>query len=450
MDRKEIVKLNILKTGNDGEGIAYLNNQPVYIYGAAEGEEVEAEIEKNNRGALVGKILKIIKGSPKRVEVSASFSETIGLPLIHLTYPATLEYKYKKIVFHVKGKLRKHINPKTFKHFEGTLNPLNYRNETTVLFKQINKAIEWGLYRPNTNLVEPTNNLISQDELITSFLNYFKKALSEVNFPVVDKKPFGLFAVSVRKATNSDLAVNLHVYGEHNFKALTNLIYSSEFSLKQFGVFVYKDKTTKQHEADYRLLKGQYFFNTNFLNKNYYVTANSFFQLNYHTFQNIIAYIKDFKIFRPTDILLDAFSGVGVFGLELAGKVKEVYCVELIKDQVLALKKNIYENKIQNTKAVVSNVLTWVDYKKHDFDVMLFDPPRTGLGETVCRFICAKKPRNVVYVSCNVETLVKDLKMLAEEYEITSIKGFDMFPYTAHVETVALLTKKNTTKQSAR
>ena len=274
MDRKEIVKLNILKTGNDGEGIAYLNNQPVYIYGAVEGEEVEAEIEKNNRGALIGKTLKIIKRSPKRAEVSASYSETIGLPLIHLTYPATLEYKYKKIVFHVKGKLRKHINPKTFKHFEGALNPLNYRNETTVLFKQINKAIEWGLYRPNTNLVEPTNNLISQYELITSFLNYFKKALNEVNFLVVDKKPLGLFAVSVRKATNLDLAVNLHVYGEHNFKALTNLIYSSEFSLKQFGVFVYKDKNTKQHEADYILLKGQYFFNTNFLNKNYYITIH--------------------------------------------------------------------------------------------------------------------------------------------------------------------------------
>ena len=101
----------------------------------------------------------------------------------------------------------------------------------------------------------------------------------------------------------------------------------------------------------------------------------------------MLAYIKDFKIFRPTDILLDAFSGVGVFGLELASKVKEVYCVELIKDQVLAIKKNIYENKIPNAKAVVSNVLTWVDYKKHDFDVMLFDPPRTGLGETVCKFI---------------------------------------------------------------
>lgn len=443
MDRKEIVKLNILKTGNDGEGIAYLNNQPIYIYGAAEGEEIEAEIEKNNRGALVGKILKIIQKSPKRAEVLASFSETIGLPLIHLTYPATLEYKYKKIVFHVKGKLRKHINPKTFKRFEGASNPLNYRNETTVLFKQINKVIEWGLYKPNTNLVEPTDNLISQDVLITSFLNYLKNVLNEVNFPVVDKKTSGLFAVSVRKATNSDLAVNLHVYGEHNYKALINLIYSSEFSLKQFGVFVYKDKTTKQHNADYRLLKGQYFFNTNFLNKSYYITANSFFQLNYHTFQSMINYIKDFKIFKPTDILLDAFSGVGVFGLELANKVKEVYCVELVKDQVLALKKNIYENKVPNTKAVVSNVLTWVDYKKHDFDVMLFDPPRTGLCETVCKFICTKKPRNVVYVSCNVETLVKDLKMLAEEYEITSIKGFDMFPYTAHVETVALLTKKS-------
>ena len=443
MDRKEIVKLNILKTGNDGEGIAYLNNQPVYVYGAAEGEEIEAQIERNNRGVLVGKIIKIIQKSPKRTEVSASFSETIGLPLIHLAYPATLEYKYKKIVFHVKGKIRKHVNPKTFKHFESALNPLNYRNETTVLFKHINKAIEWGLYRPNTNLVEPANNLISQDELITCFLNYFKKTLSEIDFPVVDKKPYGLFAVSVRKATNLDLAVNLHVYGEHDFKKLINYIYSSEFSFKQFGVFIYRDKSTKQNTAEYRLLKGQYFFNTNFLNKNYYITANSFFQLNYSTFQNIITYIKDFKIFRPTDILLDAFSGVGVFGLELASKVKEVYCVELIKDQVLALKKNIYENKIANAKAVVSNVLTWVDYKKHDFDVMLFDPPRTGLGETVCSFICQKKPRNVVYVSCNVETLVKDLKMLVEEYEITSIKGFDMFPYTAHVETVALLTKKD-------
>lgn len=443
MDRKEIVKLTITKTGNDGEGIAYLKDRPVYIYGVAEGEEIECEIEKNSRGVYVGKVIKIITKSNKRAEVLNNNAETIGLPLIHLTYPATLEYKYKKIVFHTKNKLRKFVNPKTFKHFEGSKNTLNYRNETTVLFKKIDGRIEWGLYRPGTNLVEPTSNLVSQDTQITQFLNYLKVVLTDISFPLADKRLPGLFAVSVRKSINSDLAVNLHVVGEQNYSELSSKLYDSDFSIKQFGVFQYKDKNSKQFDAEYKLLKGQYFFNTNFLNKNYYITANSFFQLNYQTFKDILIYIKDFKVFRPTDILLDAFAGVGVFGLELADKVKEVYCVELIKDQVLALKKNIYKNKIPNAKAVVSNVLTWVDYKKHEFDVMLFDPPRTGLGETVCKFICAKKPRNVIYVSCNIESLAKDLKMLTNDYEITSIKGFDMFPYTAHVETVVLLTKQN-------
>ena len=146
---------------------------------------------------------------------------------------------------------------------------------------------------------------------------------------------------------------------------------------------------------------------------------------------------------KPDEIIVDGYRGVGTISLLLARKAKKVYGIEIVQEAVNDAKVNANLNKINNVEFIAGRTETEIEnLKALKIDTIVVDPPRKGCDKTLLETIIAKKIKKVVYVSCDVATLARDLEILAEAYEIKEITLVDMFPQTTGVEAVCSLNLK--------
>ena len=147
------------------------------------------------------------------------------------------------------------------------------------------------------------------------------------------------------------------------------------------------------------------------------------------------------------EVLLDLYCGTGTIGLTMADKVKHLYGVEIVPEAVEDAKRNAAANGIENATFLCGDAADAAARLKADgvkADVILVDPPRKGLSEQLVHTIADFGPAKVVYVSCDPATLARDCARFAERgYIAREAQPVDLFPRTAHVETVVLLTKQN-------
>ena len=171
---------------------------------------------------------------------------------------------------------------------------------------------------------------------------------------------------------------------------------------------------------------------------------DTFFQLNPVQTEKLYEAVKKVCKLSKKETVLDLYCGVGTIGIYLSKLAKEIIGVEVNEISIENAKTNAVLNKVQNAKFFagrVDEVLPKV-IRENNVDVLVCDPPRTGLEEYVCKTILKSGINRVVYVSCNPSTLAKDLALLSEKYTVKSIQPVDMFPQTSHVESVTLLELK--------
>ena len=146
------------------------------------------------------------------------------------------------------------------------------------------------------------------------------------------------------------------------------------------------------------------------------------------------------------DTVFDSYCGIGTISLFMAKYAKKVYGIEIVKEAIDAAKENAKINNVDNTEFYAGDVEVVLDElinkNKLKADIVMFDPPRKGLDEKSINNILQIKPKKLVYISCNPATLIRDLKMFEEQYEIKTIVPVDMFPWTSHIECVSLLCLK--------
>lgn len=176
------------------------------------------------------------------------------------------------------------------------------------------------------------------------------------------------------------------------------------------------------------------------------ISPMSFYQTN--PVQTEVLYQKaiEFAELIGTEVVLDLYCGIGTIGICAAQKAKKVYGIEIIEDAIKDAKENAKLNHIQNIEFLCGDVeitLGKLLEKSGKPNVIFVDPPRRGLDTTTITNILNTEPSKVIYISCNPATMVRDLKVLEEKYEIKKVQPVDMFPYTSHIETVTLLTLKN-------
>ena len=173
------------------------------------------------------------------------------------------------------------------------------------------------------------------------------------------------------------------------------------------------------------------------------ISPRSFFQLNskqaVQLYRTIASMVKE-----NNELIVEAYSGIGAISLYLKDKAKEIIGIESIKDAVVNANQNAALNGCEHVSFLcddAANKLTYLS-KKRSIDVLVVDPPRSGLDDAMLECILRSKIKNIIYVSCNPATLGKNLAVLCSRYNVDRIQPIDIFPHTPHVETVVLLSHK--------
>jgi 23S rRNA (uracil1939-C5)-methyltransferase len=178
----------------------------------------------------------------------------------------------------------------------------------------------------------------------------------------------------------------------------------------------------------------------------YSVTASVFFQANDFMISELVSHVLDAANRCGTGAALDLFSGVGLFSLPLARRFESVTAVENSPAATRLCSRNAAGAAFQNIKVVCADVSEWLQSQpgsaRGSFDLIVLDPPRAGAGPDVMKQISRLAPPRIIYVSCDPQTLVRDLTAISpSDYKIAHVEGLDLFPQTYHFESVVQLAR---------
>ena len=384
--------------GMNGEGIAHENKKAVFVPFYLPGEVVEN-----------GELLK--KSEFRITPVCPYFKTCGGCHLQHLKYEETLKFKEDKIknIFK-KFKIKVKVLP-----CEPSPKIYNYRNKLTLKCD----GEKLGLYKINTHEVVD----IAECKISSNEINRAIKIIREINLN------------NVREIILQNYLNNILITFKIIDKNYNNIIPLKDKlkEFKSYGIFVeYKNNTIFQMGEKY-ILKEEF-------NIKYPFTNNSFYQINDEV-KNII-YSDILANISTSDKVLDAYSGSGLLSACMARKAKLVTGVEIVPSATQNANKLKELNGLKNLQNINGDFVKELIYKIN-FNVCVLDPPRAGVNREAIELIRKKRPQKVIYLSCNPATLARDLCLFCERYNISSLKPYDMFPNTHHVETLAVLELKN-------
>ena len=436
------MKVTIKKTGINGEGIGYIDRMPVFVPQALIGEEVEIRIVDKQKRYATAELLRVVKSSKNRIRPKCFIQNTCGAcPLMIARYPAQLEYKQDLL----KQSLIKYaqIDPRKVARVNASEDVFGYRNQFKLPCAMEEGRLVSGLFMPNSNyFIDVKKCWIHEDGLERVRMNIMHVLNTHdcVSYNPHDKK--GIRNLVVRGfdnryqctivTGNEELDERL-ISDLMRIKGLTSLWQSIHTIKKTPEVFGNKmmhlaGETSLAMELDGLKLR---------------ISPRSFFQLNskqaVQLYRTIASMVKE-----NNELIVEAYSGIGAISLYLKDKAKEIIGIESIKDAVVNANQNAALNGCEHVSFLCDDAANKLSYlsKKRSIDVLVVDPPRSGLDDAMLECILRSKIKNIIYVSCNPATLGKNLAVLCSRYNVDRIQPIDIFPHTPHVETVVLLSQQ--------
>ena len=152
--------------------------------------------------------------------------------------------------------------------------------------------------------------------------------------------------------------------------------------------------------------------------------------------------VKRFTELTGKETVIDLYSGTGTIPICISDSAQEVIGIEIIESAVKDAENNCVNNNISNCRFICGNIINCLEKIKRRPEVMIIDPPRSGMHKDVVRQIIDMAPDRIVYVSCNPATLARDLFMMKDIYRVIKVQPVDMFPHTYHIESVTKLEKR--------
>ena len=388
----------IVKFDNLGRGILYDNDKITFISKCVPGDVIEYDIVKSTKSYNIGKLIRVIIPSKNRITPKCPFFDNCGgCELQHISYKDTIEYKESNIRY----LLNKH-NINCELSIIKNPQPFNYRNKVTL--KIVDGKI--GFYESKSNTIVSINECLLASKSINDVISN------------IDKLNIKNGIVTIRSNELNEILLVINTLGIVNLNNLnTNII----------GVVI-NDKLCYGVDTINEVINGI----------TYQTSYNSFFQVNPYITSLLFNIIKD-NIY--SDNILDLYCGVGAITLQVASKCKKVTGVEIVDNAIKNAKHNAKINNINNVDFILSDSTKAVKELENNYNTIIVDPPRSGLTKEVCNYLSNSNAKRIIYVSCNPQTLFRDLDLLKEKYEVNKYYLCDMFSYTAHVECVCILDK---------
>lgn len=384
-----------------GQGITFVDDVITFVPNTIPGDIVDIKIVKKKKKYNVGKVINYIKLSKDRIDYKCPyFNKCGGCVLQSISYDATINFKLNKVI-NLFNKYNLDIKPEIVK------NPSDYNYRNKIKLMVIDGKI--GYFETNSHTLVEINECIIASKAINKIIPLLK------NFNIINGN------IVIRCNLNDEILIII----ESNDKLNIDIDVLKE-NIKLVGIVV-NNKTI---------------YGDNFLieciNDIYYkISYDSFFQINPYVASKLFNIIKG--NIDKTDIVLDLYCGVGTLSLNAALNANEVIGVEIVPNAVLNAIYNAKINKINNTKFILNDAQDAVGKINKKFDKIIIDPPRSGLTKKTIDTILTIMPKKIIYVSCDPNTLIRDISLLKDKYSIEKSYILDMFSYSYHVECICIL-----------
>ena len=433
----------------EGKGVVKLSYGTVFVDGLFPGEEAEIEIQYKRAGSYFGKVFRLIKKSSNRIQPKCGVCTACGgCQLQQLAYPAQLEYKTKKVADAFR---RQNIENIEVLPCISAENPYEYRNKIQVpIGRDPHGHIVSGFYRSGTHKIIPIDKCWIEDTKAGKIILELKNLMKEFHYaPYNEDTRTGLVRhVLIRTSYHYDEVMVTLVTNQDEFKGKNNFV--KEWirrcpNIKSLIQNINTRDTNVILGEKERVLFGPSVIKDSILGVDFLISSKSFFQVNPVQVEKLYGKALEFAHLRKDENVLDAYCGIGTISLCASKYVKKVTGVEIVKEAIVDAKKNAKLNNIDNAEFLLGDageVFERLTAQGEKFSTIFVDPPRKGLEQKFIDTLLRLKPEKVVYVSCEPETLARDVKLLSQVYKIENIQPVDMFPMTFHVETVVNLKLK--------
>ena len=399
----KIVELDIVSIANGGNGIGRYDGMACFVPGTISGERVKVQIKTVKKNYLIARLIEVLVASPNRIKPSCPLAlspETIGE-----TCCPGCQYQH-----------------------------LSYEEEIKIKTQQLKELLErFAKIKPDNILKEtiPSPEILHYRNKIT-----LHKNITNTKFGYYSADNKGILNISNCPLACREINEKLHTFD------LTAPLKNDSSSIifrytKKDGAFTYTEKSSNdtliEEETSIGIFK---------------VPVKSFFQINISARELLLKKVKTLLKENPTQYLFDLYTGAGLFAIA-ASKwgVPKIYASDIDRKAVQIAKMNANIHKCDNIKFLalpaISAAKSILCTLQQDKTTVIIDPPRTGLDKQIINYLLKLKPSSIIYISCGPDTLCRDLRILTETvYKLKEIQILDMFPRTAHFETVSFLQKK--------
>ncbi|NMF59784.1 23S rRNA (uracil(1939)-C(5))-methyltransferase RlmD [Pseudanabaena yagii] len=446
------ITLTINDLADSGDGVGRYENIAIFVPNTVPGDRIAAKLEFVKKNFAHASIEKILTPSSDRVRPNCIVADKCGgCQWQAVSYPAQLRTKQNIVLQALQriGGFDSDLLEELISPIVGAKDSLHYRNKVTYpLATGKDGNLKAGYYQKGSHKIVNLNQCPAQDERLDPMLAELKMDIHNQCWEIYDE--------------NAHTGLLRHLglrIGRHTGEILITIV-ARDWDVPNLGVFAQTwierydkvvgvilncnpDKTNAIFGRESRCIAGKDYLLEKFAGLTFRLRGDTFFQVYTEQAEKMFNIIESELELDGTEVLLDAYAGIGTIALPLAEQVKQAIAIEIQPQATAQGKLNAELNGIDNVVFHTGKVEELISTLNLQPDIVILDPPRKGCEPEVITFLRENAPERIVYVSCNPATQSRDLKLLCEGdlYQLTRIQPIDFFPQTSHVEAIAFLTK---------
>ena len=447
MREKDTLTLRIENFGMEGEGVAHADGYTFFVPYALPGESVKVAVDRVKGSVAFAHIIKMIDPSPERVDASCPlYGKCGGCSLRHISYERQIDIKREN----VRALFRKNAGIEEIEIGYHECRAEGYRNKVALPFGIVDGQEVLGMYRRASHKVMPLESCPLHGEWIEPMIGAVLSFVREHRISVYDERSGkGLLRHLVARRLPVDVGYEYSVILVANGDKIPQEGALSERLAQALPgkVNVYLCKNTLHNNviltSEIRSIRGEDHIRASLSGETWEVSPLAFLQVNFPIAEEI--YHDVVAALPEGGTVVDAYSGTGIMSALIAERASRVIGIETIPDAVKDANANAARHgvgdRVKHVCGETERVLPEIASDLGEYSLVV-DPPRAGLDPRVVETILSCPPERIIYVSCSPATLTRDLASLKAKYRLERVELYDMFPMTAHVETVCLLTKQ--------
>ncbi len=445
---RETLKLTIDALDDEGIGLASHQRKTALVQGALPGETVLAEVEHEGRTHIYTRLRRVLRNAPQRTaQIACELEQScLGCPLIRMKYQAQLDYKQQRVEQALEREqlLRDELVSTTL----ASDPPFGYRAGAKLVIGRKREKVLIGLYRrgsheiidcPDCPVHHPLINKITavlreeiQRQEVSVYNPQHKRGL--LRYLLIRVSPTRNKALVTFVSNDRDLRQQPKL-GKWLMRKVPEVIAVHQNINSSTGNVILGQETLKLHGlpdlidqvGDIRLR----------------IAPEAFFQVNSLQAARIYTMVREWAQLTRKDSAIDLYCGIGGIALHLAQDAGQVYGIEYVPEAVRNAADNAELNGLKNCRFVAGDAaeeLQKLGLENEDLALATLNPPRKGCSKELLQELCQIRPQQIIYVSCDPDSLARDLRLLVDQgYQLVRVQPVDMFPQTSHVETVVQL-----------